>query len=112
MRTRLVDYAEYDSMIERKDKVLDPGIPAVITNLRIENDEGADITDTLLHRSGYSLMVVSYNLSKTNEPAFKTLNTPLISFWILWVKILQQRMKNIFTHGTWFALRSTTLAVI
>lgn len=70
-----MDYAEYDSMIERKDKVLDPGIPAVITNLRIENDEGADITDTLLHRSGYSLMVVSYNLSKTNEPAFKTLNT-------------------------------------
>lgn len=69
-----MDYAEYDSMIERKDKVLDPGVPAVITNLRIENDEGTDITDTLLHNPAYSLMVVSYNLSKTHESAFKELN--------------------------------------
>lgn len=69
-----MDYAEYDSMIERKDKVLDPGIPAKITNLRIENDEGGDITDTLLHDPNYSLMVVSYNLNKTHEAAFKELN--------------------------------------
>ena len=69
-----MDYAEYDSMLERKDKVLDPGIPAKITNLRIENDEGGNITDTLLRNPGYSLMVVSYNLGKTHEPAFKDLN--------------------------------------
>jgi hypothetical protein len=69
-----MDYAEYDSMLERKDKVLDAGIPAKITNLRIENDEGKDITDTLLHNPNYSLMVVSYNLHKTNEQAFKKLN--------------------------------------
>ncbi len=69
-----MDYAEYDSMIERKDKVLDPGIPAKITNLRIENDEGGDITDTLLLNPAYSLMVVSYKLSITHESAFKELN--------------------------------------
>ena len=69
-----MDYAEYDSMIERKDKVLDPGIPAKITNLRIENDEGGDITDTILHNPNYSLMVVAYNLGKTHEATFKDLN--------------------------------------
>ncbi|MBL0308443.1 MAG: DoxX family protein [Bacteroidetes bacterium] len=69
-----MDYAEYDSMIERKDKVLDPGIPAKITNLRIENDEGTDITDELFAEPGYSFMVVAYNLHKTNEPAFQKLN--------------------------------------
>ncbi len=69
-----MDYAEYDSMLERKDKVLDPGIPAKITNLRIENDEGGDVTDSLLHDPNYSLMVVSYNLNKTHEHAFKQLN--------------------------------------
>ncbi len=69
-----MDYAEYDSMIERKDKVLDPGIPAKITNLRIENDEGGELTDSLLHDPNYSLMVVSYNLNKTHEAAFKELN--------------------------------------
>lgn len=69
-----MDYAEYDSMLERKDKVLDPGIPAKITNLRIENDEGGDITDTLLQNPDYSLMVVSPSLKKTHEDAFKQLN--------------------------------------
>ncbi len=69
-----MDYAEYDSMIERKDKILDPGIPAKITNLRIENDEGGDITDTILHNPDYSFMVVSYNLNRTHEDAFKQLN--------------------------------------
>ena len=69
-----MDYAEYDSMIERKDKILDPGIPAKIVNLRIENDEGGEITDSLLHDANYSMMVVSPNLSKTHEAAFKELN--------------------------------------
>ena len=69
-----MDYVEYDSMIERKDRVRDPGIPAKITNLRIENDEGGDITDTLLQNPDYSLMVVSPNLKKTHEGAFKQLN--------------------------------------
>jgi uncharacterized membrane protein YphA (DoxX/SURF4 family) len=60
--------------VERKDKVIDPGIPAKITNLRIEDEEGQDLTDTLLHDPNYSLMVVSHDLNKTNEAAFKQLN--------------------------------------
>ncbi len=69
-----MDYAEYDSMIERRENIKDPGIPAKITNLLIEDDEGLNITDTLLHDPNYSLMVVAYNLGKTNEDAFKQLN--------------------------------------
>ncbi len=69
-----MDYAEYDSMLERKDKVLDPGIPAKITNLLIEDEEGQPLVDTLLHDPNYSLMVVSYSLHKTDEEAFKQLN--------------------------------------
>lgn len=60
--------------VKRKDNVLDPGIPAVITNLRIENDEGEEITDSLLADPNYSLMVVAYNLNKTHADAFKELN--------------------------------------
>jgi len=69
-----IDYTKFDTMVERKEHVLDPGIPAKITNLRIENDEGADITDTILQYPGYSLMVVSFDLNLTHEAAFKQLN--------------------------------------
>lgn len=69
-----MDYAEYDSMIERKDKVLDPGIPAKITNLRIENEEGLDLTDSIFAYPNYSLMVVAYNLTKSTESGFAPLN--------------------------------------
>jgi uncharacterized membrane protein YphA (DoxX/SURF4 family) len=66
----------YDELefVERKDVVLDPGIPAKISNLRIEDEEGGDLTDELLSDENYSMMVVSYNLKKTNEEAFKELN--------------------------------------
>jgi uncharacterized membrane protein YphA (DoxX/SURF4 family) len=58
----------------RKDIILDPGIPAKITNLRIEDGDGNDITDTLLADPGYSCMVVVYNLNITHAEAFKQLN--------------------------------------
>lgn len=66
----------YDEIefVERKDKIVDPGIPAKIINLRIENDEGVDITDTLLSDDNYSLMVVSYNMKKSDKGAFTELN--------------------------------------
>lgn len=79
----LKDYSQKDfgsmnfdelEFVERKDKVLDPGIPAKITNLHIETDEGVDMTDSLLHDPNYSLMVVSHDLTKTNEATFKQLN--------------------------------------
>lgn len=73
MKSR-IDYALFDTMLERKDNVKDPGIPAKITNLLIENDEGMDYTDSLLSDPDYSLMVVSYDLTITHESAFKELN--------------------------------------
>jgi len=68
-----IKWDDYDTSY-RVDEILDPGIPAKITNLRMEDDNGNDITDSLLNLPGYSLMVVSYNLSKTHEEAFKELN--------------------------------------
>ncbi len=65
------DELEY---VDRKDKVLDPGIPAKIINLFIENEEGQNITDALLSDPNYSLMVVAYNLHRTHETAFQQLN--------------------------------------
>ena len=68
-----IDRNVYDTQIKRIDKVLDPGIPAKIVNLRIE-DEDNELTDSLLSNPNYSLMVVAFNLSKTHEEAFNQLN--------------------------------------
>lgn len=59
---------------DRHDKVLDPGVPAVITNLYISNEDKEDITDELLSDKNYSLMIVAYKLAQTDEAAFKQLN--------------------------------------
>lgn len=68
-----VDYSKYDTSY-REDKVLDPGIPARILGLNIYNDNGDDVTDSLLSYPGYAMVVVSANLNKTHEAAFKQLN--------------------------------------
>ena len=34
--------------VDRKDSIIDPGIPAKINNLYISDEDGKDITDTLL----------------------------------------------------------------
>lgn len=59
---------------ERKDIVLEEGIPARISNLNIFDHEGTEITDELLHYEDYSLVVVAYKLSNTHPEAFKQLN--------------------------------------
>lgn len=68
-----INYDEWE-YADRKDKVIDPGIPAKITNLYISNEESADITDTILQNPEYTLMVVSWKLGIANEAAFKKLN--------------------------------------
>ena len=68
-----VQYDKYDTNY-RKDNIIDPGIPAKITNLRIETEDGVDITDSLLANPDYSCMVVVYNLNITHAEAFKQLN--------------------------------------
>lgn len=66
----------YDEVefVERKDVVKDPGIPAKISNLFIEDNEGQNITDAILSEPGYTFLVVSPNIGKINEEAFKALN--------------------------------------
>jgi uncharacterized membrane protein YphA (DoxX/SURF4 family) len=56
---------------DRKDIVLDPGIPAKITNLYVFDQEHVDITDSLLNNPEYSLAVISYKLSKSCDCCFK-----------------------------------------
>lgn len=68
-----VQYDKYDTNY-RQDKILDPGIPAKILNLRIETNDGVEITDSLLADPAYSFMVVSWNLDGSHTNAFKQLN--------------------------------------
>jgi uncharacterized membrane protein YphA (DoxX/SURF4 family) len=62
---------------ERKDVILDEGIPARITNLFIHDQNNDDITDTLLQYPGYSLMVVAPHLDNTHVEAFTGKLNPL-----------------------------------
>lgn len=62
------------NFVDRKDVVIDPGIPAKINNLFIRNAAGEDITGELLSDERYSFMVVMYKLGNTNRKAFAHLN--------------------------------------
>ncbi len=68
-----LNYEEWEYK-DRIDKILDPGIPAIITNLFISNENKEDITNELLEDKNYSLMVVAYKLAKTDTKAFEALN--------------------------------------
>ena len=68
-----VQYDKYDTNY-RKDNILDPGIPAKILNLRIETQDGIEMTDSLLENPDYSLMVVVFNMDETHTQAFARLN--------------------------------------
>lgn len=68
-----LNYDEWE-YVDRKDKVLDPGIPARITNFYIEDEEGVQLADSILTDPEYSMMVVAYNLNNTHESAFAKLN--------------------------------------
>lgn len=69
------DELEY---VDRIDSIIDPGIPAKINNLFINNENGEDVTDTLLHDARYSLWVVALKLEKTNVSAFEKKINPLV----------------------------------
>lgn len=63
--------------VERKDEVKDPGIPAVISNLLIEDEEGNNRTEELVAAQGYSLMLILHNLKKTDTKALTQRLNPL-----------------------------------
>jgi uncharacterized membrane protein YphA (DoxX/SURF4 family) len=62
---------------DRKDIILDEGIPARITNLFIYNADKEDITDSLFHDPNYELMVVAPHLDDTHESVFRDKLNPL-----------------------------------
>lgn len=68
-----MNYDEWEYK-DRKDIIIDAGIPAKITNLFIFNEDKEEITDDLLHYEGYSLIVVAYKLNNTHTSAFESLN--------------------------------------
>ena len=68
---------EDDTCLSRKDVIIKEGIPARITNLFIFNEDGAQITDSLLHDPNYTLVVVAPLLSETHENVFVNKINPL-----------------------------------
>ena len=62
---------------ERKDIILDEGIPARITNLFIHDENKDDVTDDLLHDPNYTLMVVAPHLDDTHDEAFRDKLNPI-----------------------------------
>ena len=63
--------------VDRKDSIIDPGIPAKINNLYISNEDGENITDTLLADPNYSFMVVIYKMAATDKDAITEKLNPL-----------------------------------
>jgi hypothetical protein len=56
---------------DRLDKVIDEGILAPIKNLRLTNDQDADITQDLLNETQVTYWIVCSKLAKTNREALK-----------------------------------------
>ena len=56
--------------VDRREEILVPEISANIVNFYVENAEGIEISDDLLHDPDLSFWVVAYDLTKTNTKAF------------------------------------------
>lgn len=55
---------------KREDIEIDPGVPAIIGNWGIVDDEGVAMDDEILYNPDYVFMVVAYKLEETHEEAF------------------------------------------
>jgi uncharacterized membrane protein YphA (DoxX/SURF4 family) len=63
--------------VDRKEVTIDEGIPARISNLYIFNEDGVQITDSILHDPTYTLAVIAPILSETHEQVFVDKINPL-----------------------------------
>ncbi len=63
--------------VDRKDKILEEGIPAPIHNLRFEDKDGNEVTMSLLTEQAASYWVVCYNLDKAD---LKSIDEKIIPF--------------------------------
>lgn len=71
------DNLEKEYKSTQESVITDEGIPARITNLYIHDQNGDDITDSLLHDPNYTLMVVTPHLDNTHTNAFTDKLNPL-----------------------------------
>lgn len=68
---------ENDTFLGRKDIVIHKGTPARIKSLNIFNEDGVELTDSLLHDPHYTLVVVAPLLDETHEEVFRDKINPL-----------------------------------
>lgn len=59
------EYKEY------REELVEKGIPAKIHDFRIANDEGEDITDSILKSTDYQLFIFAYDLSEARVKSFE-----------------------------------------
>lgn len=64
---------------DRIDSVIKEGIPAPIHNLRFEDAEGNDVTQSLLNEQAVSYWIVCYNIDKSNMNAIDEKIMPFAS---------------------------------
>jgi hypothetical protein len=61
--------------IDMHDSITRPGrTTPIISGFEITNDQGDEMTDSLLSNKDYSFMIVAWALSKTDVDAYKKLN--------------------------------------
>lgn len=68
------DNWERDKSKERRDIVKDEGVPAIISNFQIVNEDGDIMDDQIIYNKDYVFMVVAYDLSHTDVPAWEQVN--------------------------------------
>jgi uncharacterized membrane protein YphA (DoxX/SURF4 family) len=68
-----LDYSVLE-YVDRKEKVIDPGIPAKINNFGAYTEEGYDMTEEILSNPDFSLWVLSKSLKKSDLKAWKKLS--------------------------------------
>ena len=52
--------------VDRKDKVIDEGIPAPIHDFVFNDDNGNEVTNVFLDQKGYKLLTIQYDLDRTD----------------------------------------------
>lgn len=60
--------------VDRKDKVIEKGVPAKIANFQILNEYEEDMSEDVLYNPDYQFLVIAYDLKKTDAASFQKLN--------------------------------------
>ncbi|NNC94176.1 MAG: DoxX family protein [Chitinophagales bacterium] len=56
---------------DREVNIIDPGIPAKISNFLVLNEEGEEVNADLLEDENYNFWIVAYSLEKTKKSVFE-----------------------------------------